>query len=97
MAPVPIPEGVDAFENFHSAVMQDNGRYVFAALTTNRHGCVVFSPERVLWEAPGNDYGAPQLMWRPSDGACILTSVFPGGRTMYLERVPGVYKDGRLP
>ena len=97
MAPVPIPNGILAFENFHAALIQDNGRYVYAVLSKNRNGCVVFTGDRTLWEATGNDFGAPQLMWRANDGACILTSVFQGGKTMYVERVPGVYKDGRLP
>jgi hypothetical protein len=97
MAPVPIPNGILAFENYHSTVIQDNNWPVFAVLTKNRDGCVVFNARGVLWEATGQDFGAPDLNWRQSDGACILTSMMQGGRVMYFERVPGVYKDGRLP
>jgi hypothetical protein len=97
MAPVPIPNGILAFENFHSTRIQDNGRVIFAVLTKNRQGCVVFTGERVLWEATGQDFGAPEINWRPNDGAMVLTSMVQGGKVMYFERVPGVFKDGRLP
>jgi hypothetical protein len=97
MAPTPIPHGILAFENFHSTAIQDNGRVIFAVLTKNRNGCIVFNNERILWEAPGNDFGAPDIQFRPGDGALVLTSMMQGGTIMYFERVPGVYKDGRLP
>jgi hypothetical protein len=97
MAPTPIPGGVVAFENFHATAIQDNGRVLFAVLTKNRDGCVVFDKDRILWEATGNDFGAPSIQFRPGDGALTLTSCMKYGTVMYYERVPGVFKDGRLP
>jgi hypothetical protein len=97
MAPVPIPGGIVAFENYVAAIEQANGTIIFAALTKNANGCVVFCQDRVLWEATGSDFGAPALLWRGSDGQLLLTSCFDGGKTIYFEAVPGVFKDGRMP
>ena len=97
MAPVPVPGNVIVFENYVASIEQANGNIIFAGLTKNANGCVVFDSTRVLWEATGDDFGAPSLLWRGSDGQLLLTSCFDGGKTIYFEKVPGVFKDGRLP
>jgi hypothetical protein len=97
MAPVPVPGNVIVFENYVASIEQANGNVIFAGLTKNANGCVVFDSTRILWEATGDDFGAPSLLWRGSDGQLLLTSCFDGGKTIYFEKVPGVFKDGRLP
>jgi hypothetical protein len=97
MANEQVPDGLVLFENYIDFVIADNGHYVYAALSKNR-GCVVFNVDKLLYEIPGSDdWGAPSIEWRPTDGQCIVVSVHQGGTGFLVSAVPGVYKDGRVP
>lgn len=93
MAPTKVPEGMTLFENYATFKICDNGRYIFAGMSKGR-GIVVFDTQRVLYEMPSGDWGAPALEWRPSDNQLIVISVSEGGTSIQIDAVPGVFRGG---
>ena len=92
MAPTKVPEGLALFENYATFKITDTGRYIFAAMSKER-GIIVFDTDKVLYEMPANDWGAPSLDWR-HDGQLIVISVSQGGTMIQIDAVPGIKKSG---
>jgi hypothetical protein len=92
MGRVVLPPGLEIFENFVTFEVARNNHIIWAALTKSHNGIAVWKDQRILFTPEGRtqDYGAPQLRWRPSDGALLVTSVEAGGDAVWIWAVPSV-------